>query len=295
MTMHRGTPGRRRLAPGLARACAPLAAAALLAGLAGAPRLAHAQQPISTQQRQEAKRLFNQAWLAYNEREYEEAILKWEQSYDISHEPLIFEAISNAYKQLGDFKRARENLQKYRDAAPKSEWEALDARLADLGQRLADAETATEEAQNAEAERKLREDAEARERRRIEAERAVQDDGEPRRVAGWVLTGIGGAAVIAGLSMDGVAASRRPDGATVCSTTTDLQLCRASARDDIAGSNALALAGDVSWILGAAAVVTGVVLVVTAPPVPSIDAEPEIGLALEVGPAGVGAVARGRF
>ena len=106
--------------------------------IASAPlqiRIAHAQAPTFSQ-RQVAKSLFSQARLAYRNGDYEEAILKWQESFSLSQEPLILESIANAYEKLGDRKRALENLENWRKAAPKNEQKALDDRIVLLRERV---------------------------------------------------------------------------------------------------------------------------------------------------------------
>lgn len=248
------------------------------AALALAPTPAWSGSPkkaMTAQQRAEAKRLFDQAHLAYERGRYEEAILKWEQSYELSGEPLIFESIANAYERLGDTRQAREYLARWRAAAPRSEQAALDERLASLDARIGK----EDEQQRLEAERRKKAESEAasldEERARVEQERArlrgeheLAEDRDAERaqiaIAGWALTGLGGAAVLAGVIVDVIAATSRPDEATACAQASDGQICRASARDDIDASNALAVGGDVTWIAGGAVAATGIALLVAA-------------------------------
>src|SRR6478672_10379905 len=85
----------------------------------------------------EAKKLFDDGAAAYTQGNYEAAIDAWTKAYDISKKPLIFESIANAYERLGEAKKAREYLSKWRDVAPKDEQDLLDARIKNLDARVA--------------------------------------------------------------------------------------------------------------------------------------------------------------
>ncbi len=74
-------------------------------------------------------------------------------------------------------------------------------------------------------------------------------------------------AVIAGVAVDIVANSKRP-AASLCTVSGGMELCNVSAQGPISVSNRMAIAGDATWVVGAAAVAAGVVLVlVRRPPV----------------------------
>ncbi len=121
---------------------------------------------ITAKQRREAKRLFNQAHLAYRRGDYEEAVVKWEQSFELSKEPLIFESIANAYERLGDPRQALEYLQRWRKKAPRREHKSLDSRIENLESRI----TRLEEEERAEAEQE-----EARRQEEANRGRALAD------------------------------------------------------------------------------------------------------------------------
>ncbi len=239
---------------------------ALLAALCvvALPAPARAQDTTTQKQRREAKRLFNQAHLAYRRGDYEEAILKWEQSYELSQEPLIFLSIANAYERLGDVKQTLENLRRWRAHAPAREHKELDSRIEALEerQRKIDAEDQKrreEEARRqAEREAQLRAELEAKQQR--DREEATSDEGAIWKIVGWSMVGTGGAALITGLVVDAVAAGKRPAEADACAAGGGRQLCRDALRSDIESSNTLAIAGDVTWIAGSAVAVGGVVV-----------------------------------
>jgi tetratricopeptide (TPR) repeat protein len=229
---------------------------------------------ISIKDRAEAKRLFNQAHLAFQNGDYEEAIVKWQKSYDLSKEPLIFESISSAYERLGDAKRALENLRSWRQAAPWREHKTLDSRIARLEER----------AKSEEADRQKR-DAEAKLRReREQAERKKREDEERRKaeamrgpsgmaILSYTLTGLGGALVVGGVVLDALAQTGRPDEATACKETSSGLFCREADKDAIVRTNTLAIVGDIGWIAGAATAVSGLVLLFTVGRSPKTEAD----------------------
>jgi tetratricopeptide (TPR) repeat protein len=216
--------------------------------------------PITAKQRADAKRLFNQAHLAYQNGDYEEAILKWQASFELSKEPLIYESIANAYDRLHDSRHTLEFLEKWRPFAPRQEQKALDNRI----------ERVKEQVAIDDAEQKKRDEEEKRRKEEEEKRRAGQVSSEPQsgprsmKILGWTLTGMGAGLVVAGVILDIVAGTGRPDKNTACASSTSGELlCLDEQRSAIQTTNAMAIAGDVSWIVGGAATVAGVVVLLT--------------------------------
>ncbi len=222
------------------------------------------QSDVACKDRRQAKREFNKGRLAYRRGDYEEAIVKWQESYAMCEEPLIHLNIANAYERIGDPRSALKHLELWRQVAPIREHGELDARLGSLRQRVA-------EQDKQDADKRAQEDA----RKKEEQDRLLQNPpppapppAPPKRgfqtldIVGWSLVGVGGAAVIAGVVMDVVAASARPEEAEACTIMNDRQLCREAARDDIESTNTLALAGDITWIAGAAVAASGATILV---------------------------------
>lgn len=295
---------------GLALRLAVLGGGAL-AVLAGAPEIAHAQAgkkapPGKDPKLAEAKRLFDEGSEAYGNGRYEDAVKAWEKSYELSGKPLIFESIASAYERLGNKKKAREYLAKWRDEAPKAERDQLDARLKNLDARIA-AEDAAEAARKAE-EDKRKAEKDAADQKAKDAEKAK---GESRGGNLKIALAVGGVGVLAagvGIALDAVAAGQRPDAKTVCGTASGKTLCKESAKGSIESSSTLAVVGDVSWIAGAALVATGVTLFFVLPspagPAKSGASEPPkqarpperwISVGPWVGGERGGAVVRGSF
>jgi hypothetical protein len=233
----------------------------------GMPTKAHAQKANITQkERRDAKRLFNKAHLAYRRGDYEEAILKWEQSFELSGEPLIYLSIANAYERLGDAAQALDYLQRWRKSAPRREREELDSRIEALEARVGE-EKHTEDERKREEDARLAEEKERLRQERLAELKKKENEGggglDIWTIAGWSMVGTGAAAVIAGVTLDGVAASKRPSKEEACLESDSGLLCRDALRDDIESSNTLALAGDVTWIVGSVLAAGGVVVLFT--------------------------------
>ncbi len=256
-----------------------------------APALAQSKRPPVAKpdaKNNEAKKLFDDGAAAYTQGNYEAAIDAWTTAYEISKKPLIFESIANAYERLGEAKKAREYLSKWRDVAPKDEQDLLDARIKNLDARVV-RDDEIEAARKTEAEKAKRGDDEREHQRKSSG-----GGGGSTSVPGVVLLGVGGAAVAVGVTLDIIAGIRRPATDTACAVVDGATICKASSRDAITSSNTLALAGDILWIAGAAAVAGGAVLVIThkAPTDSKSGAAPT---ATWIAPAGAGFLAGHSF
>lgn len=232
-----------------------VACASLVALAPPAVAAPHGKKPAKTAdaKRAEAKAYFDAGADLYDKGDYEGAIASWQLSYDLSKKPLIFESMSNAYERLGDAKKAREYLARWREAAPEVERPRLDERLKNLDARIAREEQAEEAREAEEAARRARE------------QKALAPPPPPKAelgppLLGLGLVGVGSIAVAVGVTLDVVAAGKRPDASTACKASGASTLCLASARDAITSSSTLATAGDVTWILGGIAAASGAAL-----------------------------------
>ena len=263
--------------------------AVALATTPAAPALAQPRKPPAAKpeaKNNEAKKLFDDGAAAYTQGNYEAAIDAWSKAYEISKKPLIFESIANAYERLGEAKKAREYLSKWRDVAPKDEQDLLDARLKNLDARVIRDEE-LETARKVEAEKAGHAEEERNRQRKPEGV------GSSTSTPGVVLLGVGGAAIAVGVTLDIIAGIRRPAVDTACQTVGGARICKSSSRDAISSSNTLALAGDILWIVGAAAAVGGAALVITHKPPAGKEGTPPT--ATWIAPAGAGFMAGHSF
>ena len=93
------------------------------------------QQPTDTTA-QRARELYDNGKRLYDEGQYENAILAWEEGYRLSKKALFLSNIGGAYERLGDLERAVTYLDQYRAFAPADEQIALQRRIAAIEQRL---------------------------------------------------------------------------------------------------------------------------------------------------------------
>lgn len=118
-------------------------------------------------------------------------------------------------------------------------------------------------------------------------------------VAGAVLTTLGGAGLVVGAALGGVAMgelSEVEDDAALCPD----KICTAAGRDQVSGAERLAHGSTVGFVVGGALLVTGVVLLLLAEPEPEGDAEQAEPMARArvipwVGAHGAGATVGGSF
>jgi hypothetical protein len=241
----------------------------LAASLAAAPASAQPRKPPPSKvdpRLAEAKRLFEDGAAAYAQGNYDGAIKLWEQSYEISQKPLIFESIANAWERLGDARKARDALAKWRAFAPPEERDLLDARIRNLDARV----TREDEAAAKAAADKAASDAAVA----AQLQQLHQREARPW-LPGAITGGAGLLLVIGGVAVDIVANGKRPD-PSLCKTSNGMTLCQSSASGPISTSDHLALAGDITWAVGAAAVAAGVTLILVRrnPPAAAPDAAP---------------------
>jgi hypothetical protein len=240
-------------------AVATLACAAALATTVS-PALAQRRpppQPVYTDPRlAEAKRYFEEGAAAYGQGNYEGAIRSWEKSYELSQKPLIFESIANAYERLGDARKARDYLARWRQYAPVEEHSLLDARIRNLDTRVAREDEA---ARVAAAQRAAQEAA---------AQARLQQAEQRPWLLGAIVAGAGGVLVLTGVGLDVGATLKRPD-SSLCKTSNGQTLCKTEAQPLISLSDHLALAGDITWAVGAAAAAAGAALIILRRPQPA--------------------------
>ncbi len=233
------------------------------AGFAGIERQAHAaaggaKKPKDPKLAQAAKR-FDEGKAAYEKGRYEEAIQAWEEAYELSRKPLLFESIANAHERLGDYDKAREYLAKWREAAPAGEHALLDERLGVLDERI----------------RKKKEEEAARlEAERLRNQPPPPPPPPPPPASGVSVPGLaillGGVGLgLVGVGIDVAAGLTRPDPSKACAASGGKTICLASERGAIDLGNNLAITGDVFWIAGAAVAVAGAVYLGVDRPKPS--------------------------
>jgi tetratricopeptide (TPR) repeat protein len=196
----------------------------------------------------EARKRFELGRTFYEAGRFREAAEEFTEAYRLSRRPALLYNIYVANRDAGRWQEATDALRGYLEQVPDApDAITLRARLVSLEEQLA-----------LQKERDTRLEAE---RQRADARPAAAPS-EPRRsVVPWVLMGSGGALIVGSIVTGVLAAGKASDLDDVCQR--DGTLCPEAARGDVESLRALAVTTDVLWAVGAAALVTGLVLRLT--------------------------------
>lgn len=224
-------------------------AATLLAGatLVGAPSgEAWAQDPAAAKK---VEQLSTQARERYGAGDFAGAIALFEQAYALEPVPNLLYNIAKCYEKMQDWKKAIEYYEKFvvsPDVASDVRQSAM-TRSKELREIVA-------------AEDKLKEPKDPKDPKdgKEVGDKTPPPPAEPDRTVSYVVMGVGGALVLGGGVM-GLLASGEQSAFEDATTAAD----KRAARDS--GEN-LALGADVLYGVGAAALITGVILFITAEP-----------------------------
>ena len=237
----------------------------LCGALCAVPTFALAQTgDMSDEELTRAIELFDNGATLYEEGQYEEAILAWEESYRISGEPLLVFNIANAYERVGGLENLRialGNFNQYRAYAPSDERDTLERRIRNLEARIEDLEAAENERQTEIEAERLRAEALELERQQEQQEneilRSVLDEEYEPYPTGFVivrysLLGVGltglGLGTVVGLQASG----HHSDAEALCGESG---LCPSEAQALIDDEASSALLADISFGVGAAATI----------------------------------------
>jgi tetratricopeptide (TPR) repeat protein len=213
----------------------------------------------------QARALFEQGSLAYEEGRYEEAISAFEQAYGLSARPLLLYNIANAQERLGLLSEALDNIRYYREDAPADEIAVLDRRIRGLEDRVA-RQQREDDRRRADQEQIARTAAEAAAAAAVRGGGGRGPDEPPAPVLGWTLTIGGGALAAAGVVFGVLALGARSDAEALCSTVGERTLCPQAADAALSRDSAFSILADVGVIAGAALAGLGLYLVITHDP-----------------------------
>ncbi|MCR9162387.1 MAG: hypothetical protein ACE37F_31675 [Nannocystaceae bacterium] len=272
------------------RAAGLLCAASLAAG----PALAHAQpedaasSDVTPAQDSEAERLSDQAVEAFNDKRYEESIGLFEQAYALNSNPNYLFNIGRVYEEKGDLEQAVVHYQKF-VAQPGVDLESREAateRLRVLREALRQLEEDKEDEDVDDPPEQLADPVEP------ETDEPPADRKRGQRIAGYVLLGAGGAGLIVGGVLGGVASSTAGDADNAEFVDDRLRI-----RDD---ARRQARAADAMFITGGVLAAAGLVLVLTTlgkgKKKASADARTRrFAVSPAATPTSAGAVVHGRF
>ena len=208
--------------------------------------------PLTAEDEQRARDLYEHGEALYAEAKWDEAAAAFRISYNLSGKPLLLYNMASCYERMADWPKALEALRQYRPSASDDEADTIDRRIASLEARVADA-TAKDQAL-AEAQRKAAEPAPvvvvpapAAERKRVNPVAAS-------------LIGLGVVGVGSGTFFTVRTMGARADWTGSCVDGPDGRLCPASADELVNRDNTSGLLADLSWLVAAGALTAGVVV-----------------------------------
>jgi tetratricopeptide (TPR) repeat protein len=83
----------------------------------------------------EAKMLFKNGKMLFDEGRYSNAIKSWERSYEISKKPILLYNIAIAYEEMGDLEKAIEYIYEYRSYAEMDQQDFLKEKITELEEK----------------------------------------------------------------------------------------------------------------------------------------------------------------
>lgn len=190
-----------------------------------------AQEEVSDDEAR-ARVLFGMGDEHYANGRYEDALAAFEESYQLSGQPLLLFNMANAQERLGDYDGAVQSLQSYLPDAPEDEQARIESRIESLQAR-------------AERVRRLTE---------------VPESAEPTpgiSPVGPVLLGVGGAALVGGIVLAVRAGGARSDLDALCIERGDQRFCPEAAEDAEKRDLRSSIGADILFVAGAAAVGVG--------------------------------------
>ena len=254
--------------------------------------------PASTADDDEkARELFKQGDEHYKNGRYEEALAALKEAYELSGRTALLFNMANALEKLGRYQEALNNLEAFAPHAPEARKQEIAERIATLREKIERAKPPPEPPPP--------------EPPRPEppppstpapvgpppisapsppAPVPDQPDETPvTATAGYVLLGVGGAGLVLGAILGGMALSARGDAEAQCEASATGMRCLADAQDALDDDKTFSLVADVGFGVGIVAALTGGALVIYS--LLSEPSEPTVSIAV----AGGGLLVRGRF
>jgi tetratricopeptide (TPR) repeat protein len=214
------------------------------------PAEAPGTDPAGNADLERGRELFQNGKTLFEEGQYADAIVAWEEAHRLTKRPKLLFNIANAHERLGDYQQAIDVLNRYRAFAEADEKDALERRLTNL-ERLSEEQEADREA--------------AQPVTPTPAPVTPPPSSGPGagRVVGVGLIGLGAVGIVSG-SVMGLSANQAGDDAKdLCVAKGDGYLCPAGATELLDQNRSRALTADLTLGAGVASAVVGTVLVLT--------------------------------
>ena len=232
----------------------------LLALLLGWSIAAWAQDAEDANER--ARELYENGATLYDEGRYEDAIVAWQEAWELSQRPLLLYNIASAQERLGHWRDALETLNRYRAYARPDERERLDRRIANLERRIAaDGDGGTLRPRTDGTTTGSGSTLGAGEGGMLTSMESIPPTSGPRWLPPTAL-GVGGVGVATGVIFALRAQGARSEAAELCLTGASGLLCPDSAADALRRDRVSSLVADGAFLLGGAGLLGGAALVV---------------------------------
>ncbi|MEL6347684.1 MAG: hypothetical protein AAFV53_31550 [Myxococcota bacterium] len=210
-----------------------------------------------------ARQFYENGAILYDEGRYEDAILAWQEAWELSKRPLLLFNIANAQERLGLWRDALETLNRYRVYAKVEERERLDRRIANLERRLAE-ETPSPVPVTPEETAPVSPEPVAVE---PQVDSTLPVEQTPNRwLAPSALT-LGAAGLVTGTVFALRADAARTDADALCQGVDGQLLCPSTAEDALRQDQFSSLAADSAFIIGGVGLLSGTVLLLIDAPV----------------------------
>lgn len=203
-----------------------------------------------------ARELHENGRALFDEGAYEQAILAWQEAYDLTKRHALLYNIAGAAERMADYDRAIQALTTYRAFASEDEKDSLARRMRSLERQRDEAEAKASQPAAAPAPQPA--DVATAPEPAVKARKR----GTGQRIAGGALLGVGAAGIGTGIALGVLSSSRKSAGAANC---LESGLCLADARPDLEASRSLGLGADVALGAGIVTAGLGAVLLFTAP------------------------------
>ncbi len=193
---------------------------------------------------EQARILYENGAMLYEEGRYEDAIAAWQEAYRLSQRNELLFNLANAEERAGRYLDALDHLNRYRAFAPAEERATLDRRITNLERRISESGSKPSTTTTA------------------PATTAPPAQPEPKseggvRILPMVLFGVGGAGLVTGSVFGGRAVGARGDAAAACAPNGGL--CTGAAATPLTNDRRYSLLADIGFGVGVAGVVGGVV------------------------------------
>lgn len=243
-----------------------------------------------------ARELFLAAEDEYAAGRYADAAAKYKEAYRLSRRHALLFNLGNTYERMGEYEKAADALQDYLNTPSPQRVRETRQRIKVLRKRAEE-----KRAQEEDRLRRLREeddDGDGGDDFAGGGGQLVDDDPEgPSRLPSYLLIGGGGAAIVAGVVFALGSSSAGGDAEERCTQSDGGLFCSTEAESALDRERNLAIAADVSFVVGLGAVATGVVLWLIAdePGAATEAVEDDFAVGPTVLPGGGGIGVTGRF